>query len=157
MKTEKRHSRSPLRRHIQFTGALSVPRDAERVMLDLFETDASTVARLKREGKRVIGYLNAGAWEDWRPDADRYPKTVLGKDVADWPGERWIDIRRLDLLGPILQDRFDLCLAKGFHGLDPDNLNVSKRHRISPLRRRSAPLQSLGRLGSASSRPDRRS
>ncbi|CAM3371529.1 endo alpha-1,4 polygalactosaminidase [Hydrogenibacillus schlegelii] len=39
---------------------------------------------------------------------------VLGKNVADWPGERWVNIRRLDLLVSIWLDRFDLCLAKTF-------------------------------------------
>lgn len=112
-----------LRWHIQFTGPLVVPRDAQYVFLDLFETEASVVSRLTQQGKRVICYLNAGAWEDWRPDATVYPQEILGKPYEGWPGERWVDIRRLDLLAPILQARLDLCRAKGFFGVDPDNLN----------------------------------
>lgn len=115
--------RGQLRWHIQFTGALAVPRDAQVVILDLFETDSATVRALHRQGKRVVCYLNAGAWEDWRPNAATYPSELLGNDYEGWPGERWVDIRRLDLLGPILETRLDLCRAKGFDGVDPDNLN----------------------------------
>lgn len=125
--------RGQLRWHIQFTGALAVPRDAHVVFLDLFDTDAATVARLKRQGKRVVCYLNAGAWEDWRPDAAAYPAELLGNDYDGWPGERWVDIRRLDLLAPILRARLDLCRAKGFDGVDPDNLNGYQNETGFPL------------------------
>lgn len=100
--------------HIQFTGALSVPRDAQYVFLDLFDTEPAAVSRLTQQGKRVICYLNAGAGGEWRPDAAAYPGEILGHPSEGWPGERWVDIRHLDLLAPILQARLDLCRAKGF-------------------------------------------
>jgi hypothetical protein len=40
-----------------------------------------------------------------------------------WPGERWVDIRRLDVLGPILGARLDLCAAKGFDAVEFDNVD----------------------------------
>jgi hypothetical protein len=125
--------RGQLRWHIQFTGQLRVPRDAQVVFLDLFDTDPATVRTLQRQGKRVVCYLNAGAWEDWRPDADRYPAELLGNEYEGWPGERWVDIRRLDLLGPILGARLDLCRNKGFDGVDPDNLNGYQNETGFPL------------------------
>ena len=33
---------------------------------------------LHREGRKVICYLSTGAWEDWRPDAKKFPKSVIG-------------------------------------------------------------------------------
>ncbi len=48
---------------------------------------------------------------------------MLGNDYDGWPGERWLDIRRIDLLAPILRARLDLCRSKGFDGVDPDNIN----------------------------------
>lgn len=125
--------RGQLRWHIQFTGDLTVPRDAQVVFLDLFDTDPATVTRLKQQRKRVVCYLNAGAWEDWRPDAAAYPPEVLGNEYEGWPGERWVDIRRLDLLAPILRARLDLCRAKGFDGVDPDNLNGYQNETGFPL------------------------
>lgn len=108
---------------IQFDGDLDLAIPADLYDLDLFETDAATVAALHAQGRRVICYLNAGAWEDWRPDADQFPPQVIGKDYEGWPGEKWLDIRRLDLLAPILRARLDLCAAKGFDGVDPDNVD----------------------------------
>jgi hypothetical protein len=91
--------------------------------IDLFDNGAATVATLHAGGAQVICYLSAGSWEDWRDDADDFPAAVLGKDYDGWPGERWLDVRRLDLLGPILQARLDLCRAKGFDGVEPDNID----------------------------------
>ena len=48
---------------------------------------------------------------------------MIGGDYAGWQGEKWLDIRRIDLLGPIMRARMDLCKAKGFDGLEPDNID----------------------------------
>lgn len=40
------------------------------------------------------------------------------------PGERWLDIRRIDLLGPIMGARMDLAKTKGCDGLEPDNVDA---------------------------------
>jgi hypothetical protein len=44
---------------------------------------------------------------------------VLGK-TNGWPGERWLDIRQVDVLRPIIAKRFDMCKAKGFDAIEPD-------------------------------------
>lgn len=92
------------------------------VDLDLFDTSATTIATLKRQGKRTVCYLSAGSWENWRPDAAKFPAVVKGKAYDGWPGERWLDVRRWDVLGPIMAARMDLCRAKGFDAVDPDNV-----------------------------------
>jgi hypothetical protein len=91
--------------------------------IDLFESDPRTIAELQAGGSRVLCYLNAGAWEDWRPDSGQFPQQVLGLPYQGWPGESWLDIRQLELLGPILEARLDLCLKKGFDGVEPDNID----------------------------------
>jgi hypothetical protein len=40
-----------------------------------------------------------------------------------WPGELWLDIRRLDVLMPIMEARLNLCRQKGFDTADPDNVD----------------------------------
>jgi len=57
-----------------------------------------------------------------RPDAGAFPDAVKG-DSNGWSGERWLDIRRLDVLGPIMQRRLDLCKQKGFDAVEPDNVD----------------------------------
>jgi endo-alpha-1,4-polygalactosaminidase (GH114 family) len=98
--------------------------EADVYDIEVFDNDASVVADLHAKGRKVIGYINVGSWEDWRPDRDRFPSDVLGKDYEGWPGEKWLDIRRLDLLAPIMRARMDLCQVKGFDAVEPDNMDI---------------------------------
>jgi hypothetical protein len=91
--------------------------------IDLFDNEASTVAALHAQGRKVICYVSAGSWEDWRPDADQFPSSVLGNDYYGWAGEKWLDIRQIDLLAPIMRARLDQCKTKGFDGVEPDNID----------------------------------
>ena len=108
---------------IQFSGAIDLSVNADVYDLDMVGTTARQVRKLHERGRKAICYINAGAWENWRPDADRYPSSVKGNGLDGWPGERWLDIRRLDVIGPILVDRLELCRAKGFDGVEFDNVD----------------------------------
>ncbi len=108
---------------IQFVDRPRARRWVDIVDVDAFDVTDRALARLKRRGKRVICYINAGAWEEWRDDADRYPAGILGKPLDGWPDERWVDIRRLDVLGPILEARLDHCVDRGFDGVEFDNVD----------------------------------
>lgn len=108
---------------IQFDGPLDLAVDAALYEIDGLDSEAATVAALHAAGRKAICYVNAGAWEEWRDDAGLFPVSVIGNDYAGWPGERWLDIRQIDLLAPLLRARFDNCAAKGFDAIDPDNLD----------------------------------
>lgn len=108
---------------IQYSGEMDLNLDVDIYDLDLFETAAEDIETLQARGIRVICYLNAGSWEDWRPDSAEFPETLLGREYTGWPGERWLDISRIDALKPVMTARLDLCAAKGFDGVDPDNLD----------------------------------
>ncbi len=97
--------------------------DAQVYDLDLFETEAARIADLHARGRRTICYLSVGSWEDWRPDASEFPKDVIGERYEGWPGERWLDVRRIDLLGPIMTARLHMCREKGFDAVEPDNID----------------------------------
>jgi hypothetical protein len=105
----------------QLTGELDTTVAADVFDVDLFDTPKATVDALRRRGKTVVCYLSAGTWERWRPDAAAFPSRVLG--ARGWPDERWLDIRRLDLLAPIVRARLDECRAKGFAGVEFDNVD----------------------------------
>jgi hypothetical protein len=98
--------------------------DAQVYDIDLFDNDAAVVNALHDQGRMVIGYISVGSLENWRPDASQFPPDVLGRDYDGWPGEKWLDIRRLDLLAPIMLTRLDLCKAKGFDAVEPDNIQI---------------------------------
>ncbi|MFG3102152.1 endo alpha-1,4 polygalactosaminidase [Streptomyces sp. NPDC048182] len=87
--------------------------------IDGFENDAADVARLHRAGRKVICYINVGAWESFRPDQDAFPRALLGESNG-WEGERWLDIRRISVLRPLMERRFDMCRDKGFDAVEPD-------------------------------------
>lgn len=97
--------------------------DAQMYDIDLFDNDASVVAALHTADRHVVCYLNAGAWEDWRTDAGQFPDAVKGNALPNWPGERWLDIRQLSVLEPIMSARLDLCQQKGFDAVEPDNID----------------------------------
>jgi len=82
----------------------------------------STLLDLKARGRRLICYVSVGAWEDFRSDAGDFPAEVLGEPNG-WPGERWVDIRRTDVLGPLIERRFDRCAERGFDAVEPDNVD----------------------------------
>jgi hypothetical protein len=107
----------------QLSGRLDPTVKVAMYDVDLFETTAEEVATLRTQGSRVICYMSAGSWEEWRPDADQFPAEVIGVNYEGWPGEKWLDIRRIDLLGPIMRARLDLCQAKGFDAVEPDNID----------------------------------
>jgi hypothetical protein len=113
----------------------SVTTPAQVVDLDLFETRASVVAALKRQGKRVVCYFSAGSWENWRSDKGRFPRSVIGRPIDGWPGERYVDIRQVAALAPIMRARLDLCKRKGFDGADPDNVDAFETDSGFPLTR----------------------
>ncbi|MFN3308495.1 MAG: endo alpha-1,4 polygalactosaminidase [Anaerolineales bacterium] len=108
---------------IQYTGELKTDLEVEVFNLDLFDTPSETIAKLHQRNVFVMCYFSAGSYENWRPDAALFPSEVLGKEMIGWPGERWLDIRRIDRLAPLMQARLDLALSKGCDGVDPDNVN----------------------------------
>jgi hypothetical protein len=97
--------------------------DAEIFDIDLFDNNTSAVASLHARGRKVICYLSAGSWENWRPDAGAFPAAVKGKPLEGWAGESWLDIRQIDVLGPIMEARMDLCKSKGFDAVEVDNID----------------------------------
>ena len=108
----------------QLDGKIATSVHASVFDVDVDDTSAATVAALHRLGRRVICYVDVGTWESYRADAAKFPKRVLGKAVDGWPQERWLDIRRIDLLAPILRARLDTCARKGFDALEPDWLDA---------------------------------
>ncbi|MFI6685208.1 endo alpha-1,4 polygalactosaminidase [Streptomyces sp. NPDC050485] len=103
----------------QLNGRVDSGPDVPVYDIDGFENTAADVAKLHRQGRRAICYINAGAWENFRPDKDAFPREVQGENNG-WEGERWLDIRRIDVLRPLMERRFDMCREKGFDAVEPD-------------------------------------
>lgn len=108
---------------IQFAGTLNTNVNAQVYDIDLFDTPQTTIQQLQNQGKKVICYMSAGSSENWRPDFNRFPSSVKGRNLSGWAGEKWLDIRRLDILMPIMSDRMALAKQKGCDAIDADNVD----------------------------------
>lgn len=108
---------------IQYSGELDLSLDVDVYNLDLFEVTPEVIETLHARGIYVMCYFSAGSWEEWRSDADRFPEKVIGKDYEGWPGERWLDVRDIQTLAPLLESRIQTAADKGCDGVDPDNVN----------------------------------
>ena len=110
------------------SGSIDLRANADVYDVDAFAVKGSTVAAMHSGGTHVVCYIDAGSYESYRPDAGRFPASVLGKQVPGWPDERWLDIRRLDVLKPILGARLDRCAQKGFDGVEYDWIDGYQQH-----------------------------
>lgn len=118
----------------QLSGTVNQSFKVQVYDIDMFENSAGVVSSLhsKWPGVKVVCYIDAGTWENWRPDASQFPPSVLGKPNG-WPGERWLDIRQISILGPIMQARMDQCVSKGFDGVEFDNVDGYTNNTGFPL------------------------
>jgi endo-alpha-1,4-polygalactosaminidase (GH114 family) len=97
--------------------------DVEMYDIDLFDAPQATIDQLHNDGRIVICYFSAGSWENWRDDASAFPEAVLGNTLDGWPDEKWLDIRQIEQIAPVLTARLDLAVSKQCDGVEPDNVD----------------------------------
>jgi len=96
---------------------------AEVIDIDAFDNSKELVAELHGQGKKVIAYISVGSVENWRSDAADFPVSIIGNDYDGWEGEKFLDIRDIDALAPIMRTRLDMIKEKGFDAVEPDNID----------------------------------
>ena len=97
-------------------GGLYVPEHWPRIT-------PAEIANLHQRGIYVMCYFSAGSWEDWRSDAHLFPEKIIGNDYDGWPGEKWLDVRKIVALKPIMESRIRMAAEKGCDGVDPDHVD----------------------------------
>lgn len=90
--------------------------------IDLFDTPDAVIDDLHADGRLVIAYFSAGTYEAFRDDAGEFSAAELGEPLDDFPDERWLDIRSANVRR-VLAARLDLAAARGFDGVEPDNVD----------------------------------
>jgi hypothetical protein len=90
--------------------------------VDGFGSTAAEVTALHAQGKHVICYIDVGTSENFRPDYSSFPTSLQGSSNG-WPGEKWLDVRQLGVLEPIMIKRLETCKEKGFDAVEPDNMD----------------------------------
>jgi hypothetical protein len=116
----------------QLQDAIDTSVDVQMYDVDGFEVSGATVQELHDAGRAVVCYVSAGSYENFRPDAGDFPDSVKGASNG-WPGERWLDIRKLRVLRPIMRARMDMCDAKGFDAIEFDLVDGYQNHTGFPL------------------------
>lgn len=119
--------------HIQYSGTLNMTSPANVYNIDMEDTTAAKITQLKANGKHIICYFSAGSSENWRSDFSQFPTVVKGRNLDGWAGEKWLDVRRLDILMPIMAARMDRAVAKGCDAVDPDNVDGYANNTGFPL------------------------
>jgi hypothetical protein len=107
--------------------------------VDLFNSTPEQIASYHAAGKRVLCYVNVGAWEDARPDSGSFdPKCYCGTGHINSAGgctsgsphlmqgfpEWWFDVSGNGCTASIQQvlvKRIALAATKGCDGIEPDN------------------------------------
>lgn len=107
----------------QLNGTIDTSANAQVYDFDAFDNTASLVSQLRTRNIYCIAYFSAGSWEDWRPDAANFPASVKGNNLDGWAGEKWLDVRQLAILRPLMGARADIAKSKGFNAIEWDNVD----------------------------------
>jgi hypothetical protein len=120
----------------QLSGPVNAPRGVAVFDTDPDNVRARVIQRLKARGVYTICYVSVGTLENYRDDRRDFPRAVVGRTYGDWPDERFLDVRQLDVLLPLMRARFQRCKDMGFDAIEPDNMDVYDNESGFPLSRR---------------------
>jgi hypothetical protein len=126
-------SAQPIHFHWQlsddFAAADLLPGQQGQVVYDVDgeHATAADVVAIHGAGAKAICYVDVGTLEQGRSDYAQFPSSVVGPGVQGWPGENWLLVTAANqsVILPLMQARFQgWCMAKGFDGVEPDNLDA---------------------------------
>ena len=119
----------------QSSGEVDATIPADVFDIDLFDVPDGTMAALKASGRRIVCYFSGGTYEDWRADwaglqgslSNSAFQSLLGAPLADWPGERWLNLHdsaAVELIkSRIMAPRIALARSRGCDAVEPDNVD----------------------------------
>jgi hypothetical protein len=118
----------------QLLGTVDTNLNVDMYDIDLFDVPIVTIQELKNQGKKIVCYFSAGSYEGWRPDWSQFFDFITGQEyngneppfagqMSGWD-ERWLDIRHVELLRPIMTSRIELAISKGCDAVEPDNVDA---------------------------------
>jgi len=108
----------------QLQGTISTSYNVDVYGIDLEDNEYSgLIQQLQADGKKVVCYISAGSYEEWRSDKDEFDASDLGNPLGDWPGEYYLDIRS-ENVRRIMRSRIDRAVNAGCDALEPDNTDA---------------------------------
>ena len=106
----------------QLTGTIDTSVDVDVYDVDMVETSDAVYQTLWDDGRAIICYFSAGTREDYRDDADQFPRDAVGKTLPEWPDEQWLDIRDAGVR-EVMMARMDYAKDRGCDAIEPDNVD----------------------------------
>lgn len=86
---------------------------------DMEDSDKSLIDAFHAKNHSVVCYFSAGSWENYRSDADQFPKAALGKVMKGWRDEKWVDTRNAGVRD-VMRKRIQMAKDKGCDAIDAD-------------------------------------
>ena len=109
---------------VQLDGAVDITQKADWFYLDADQQTAGDLAALKAPGRHYLCYLSAGSnCRSFRDDAQDFPDRVIGRPLADFPQEHWLDVRD-PTVRELMAQRVTALAASGCDGVPPSSLAV---------------------------------
>ena len=109
---------------VQLSGTFDASIDVALYYIDLDNLTAAECTALSNAGRHLACYLSAGSYEPWRSDAASFPATVIGNVLADYPDERWLDIRSTAVTS-LMSARLDSLKSSGCNSVAVANVTTS--------------------------------
>lgn len=110
---------------VQLSGNFDASIDVALYYIDLDNLTTSEQAALTTAGHHLACYLSAGSYEPWRSDAASFPATVIGNALADYPDERWLDIRST-AVATVMSTRLDNFKSSGCNSVAVANVTTGE-------------------------------
>lgn len=107
----------------QLTRKVDTSYDVNVYDVDLFKLTDEVRDAVLGDGRILICYFSAGSYEPWNPDAGAFSDEVIGNKLDGWPDERWLNVTDPGVR-QVMADRLDLAVARGCHGVEPDNVTA---------------------------------
>lgn len=104
-------------------GPVDVQESAEFFYLDVEQQDSADLQTLHDAGKHYLCYLSGGSLEPFRSDAGQFPPETIGKPLAEFPKEHWLDVRSA-AVRELMTKRVQALAAAGCDGVPPSSLAV---------------------------------
>lgn len=122
----------PVSFHIQYHGELDC-QGRTVAYLDLYNYNSDDIKKCRESGTRIVIAYFSSQWSSWYPDSggdclghdsdtctNKFTEAMLGKDLPDWKGERFVNPNDPDVR-QIMLERMTLARDKGYDGIDVDN------------------------------------
>lgn len=117
---------------IQLSGTVDTSVNVPVYEVDLFDTDATLLADLHAQDRKVACYISVGTDEHWRADSAQFPAAAIGNADRGYAMESWLDVRDATTR-TVMGARLMLASNHGCDAVELSNLDGYENNTGFPL------------------------